>query len=79
MSKKVATFNPFVFIIFFAFGYLVAKDLLGGFDTYEFGFDNENGTVWRANKADGKVSYCSMVDWNRFPDSEPVCTNWSEN
>lgn len=72
------SFNPFVFLIFLAAGYLVAKDIMGGFDSYEFGFDNEKGSVWRGRNSDGKISYCVLTDWANFPDSKPVCTDWSD-
>lgn len=76
--KVNAKINPFVFLIFFAFGYLVAKDLMGGFNTYYFSFDHENGSVWRGRDSDGKVSYCVLTDWGNFPDSKPVCTDWND-
>lgn len=78
MAKKTAKISPLIFLLFFSFGYLVAKDLMGGFETYQYGFDNENGSVWRARASDGKLSYCVLVDWDKFPDSKAVCTEWSD-
>ena len=79
MAQKTTKINPLIFLLFFVFGYLVAKDLMGGFDTYHFAFDNENGSVWRGRDSDGKVSYCVLTDWDRFPNSKAVCTDWSDD
>jgi len=76
---KRKSINPFVFLAFFVVGYLVAKDVMGGFEVYEFNYDNENGSVWRARQSDGKVSYCAYLDWNAFPNKKPLCTDWSDN
>lgn len=77
--QKTTKISPLIFLLFFAFGYLVAKDLMGGFNTYHYSFDNVNGSVWRARESDGKVSYCVLTDWDKFPDSSTACTDWSDN
>jgi len=79
MAKKNVSFNPFIFLVFLAVGYFLAKDIMGGFDSYQFAFDMEKGSVWRGRESDGKVSYCVLTDWGNFPDSTVVCTDWSED
>ncbi len=76
---KKKSMNPFVFLAFLVVGYLGAKDIMGGFEVYQFGFDNANGSVWRARQSDGHVSYCAYLDWDAFPNKQPLCTEWSEN
>lgn len=78
MARKTRSFNPFVFLVFLAAGYLVAKDVMGGFESYQFAFDMEKGSVWRGRVSDGKVSYCVLTDWGEFPNSPVVCTEWSK-
>ena len=79
MAQKTTKINPLIFLLFLGFGYLLAKDLMGGFETYHFGFNNEAGSVWRARDSDGKLSYCVLTDWDKFPNSRAVCTEWSDD